>query len=306
MMNDKQLYNLINMDSTEAVLEEVRVILDLIAPNFNTAPVASSFVKTVELYKGNYPGYQSCNTEYHDLRHITDTFIAMARLAHGAVLNGKTFKDRQIVMGLVAALLHDTGYIQEKHDLKGTGAKYSASHVQRSIDFLQLYGAEYGLSEKEILAGRAIILCTDLAVDISAIKFSTSKIELLGKMLGTADLLAQMADRTYLEKLLFLYHEFKEAKFGGYESELDLLRKTIGFYDLIAERLKTTLNATNRFMASHFASRWNIQTDLYHEAIEKQKNHLKQIVKAPDPDYRSHLKRDRVVEKIRKKFGDYD
>ncbi|OIN96825.1 MAG: hypothetical protein AUJ48_00915 [Deltaproteobacteria bacterium CG1_02_45_11] len=305
-MNDKQLYNLIRMDSTEAVLEEVRVILDLIAPNFNTAPVASSFVKTVELYKGNCPGYQSCNTEYHDLRHITDTFIAMARLVHGAVLNGKTFNDRQIVLGLVTALLHDTGYIQEKHDHEGTGAKYTSSHIQRSIDFLQLYGAEYGLSDEEILAGRAIILCTDLAVDISTIKFSTSKIELLGKMLGTADLLAQMADRTYLEKLLFLYHEFKEAEFGGYENELDLLRKTIGFYDFIAERLKTTLNATNRFMVSHFASRWNIQTDLYHEAIEKQKNHLKQIVKAPDLDYRSHLKRDRVVEKIRKKFGDYD
>jgi len=304
MMNDKQLYNLIRMGSPEAVLEEVQVILDLIASNFNTAPVASSFVKTVELYMGNYPGYQACNTEYHDLRHITDTFIAMSRLIHGAVLNGKTFNDRQIVLGLVTALLHDAGYIQKEHDMEGTGAKYTASHIQRSIDFLELSGAEHGLSDEEIASGRAMISCTDLAVDISTIAFPNAEVELLGKMLGTADLLAQMADRTYLEKLQFLYREFKEANIGDYESELDLLQKTVGFYDFIAKRLETTLEATNRFMASHFASRWNIRTDLYHEAIEKQKNFLKQIIETPGSDYRNYLKRNRIVKKIRKKYGE--
>ncbi len=303
-MNSKKLSDLICMDSPEAVLNEVRVILDLISPGFDTAPVISSFAKTVTLCKGDLPGYKACNTEYHDLGHISDTFIAMARLIHGAVLNGKTFNDRQIFLGLVTALLHDTGYIQEESDTEGTGAKHTASHVQRSIDFLQLYGAEYRLSDEEILACQAMIHCTDLSVDISTIKFPTSKVELLGKMLGTADLLAQMADRIYLEKLLFLYREFKEANIGGYESELDLLRKTVGFFDFIAERLETTLEATSRFMASHFASRWNIRTDLYYEAIEKQKNFLKQIIETPGSDYRNYLKRNGIVKKIRKKCGE--
>ena len=31
-----------------------------------------------------------------------------------------------------------------------------------------------------------------------------------------ADLVGQMSDRAYLEKLLFLYYEFKEAGFPGY------------------------------------------------------------------------------------------
>jgi len=70
------------------------------------------------------------------LRHTTDTFLAMARMIHGATLEGETFSERHINLGLIAALLHDSGYIQSESDLQGTGAKYTASHVQRSIDFL--------------------------------------------------------------------------------------------------------------------------------------------------------------------------
>jgi hypothetical protein len=224
----------------------------------------------------------------------------MARLIHGAVLDGETFTDRHIVLGLTTVLLHDTGYIQDEYDMEGTGSKYTAIHVQRSIDFLERHGLEFELSYEEITKGHSIILCTDLAVDISTIAFTSPKVELLGKMLGSADLLAQMADRTYLEKLLFLYYEFKEAGFGDYESELDLLRKTIAFYDFIAQRLKTALGATDRFMNSHFASRWEIHVNLYHVAIERQRAYLRQILEIPDSDPRDHLKRDGIVDKIRR------
>jgi hypothetical protein len=301
-MNDIQLYNLIPMGSPQAVLDEVIVILDLIAPDFDNAPVTSACNMAVSLYKGKYPGYRSCNTEYHDLRHTTDTFLAMARLIHGAVLDGETFTDRHIVLGLITALLHDAGYIQEKHDKDGTGSKYTADHVQRSMDFSERHGAELGLSHEEITDGQAIILCTDLAVDISTIVFSSVKVELLGKMLGSADLLAQMADRIYLEKLLFLYYEFKEAGIGGYESEVDLLYKTVGFYDFIAQRLKTTLDEIDRFMSPHFTSRWGIHADLYHVAIAKQRNYLKQILEIQDSDPRDHLRRGGIVDKIRREY----
>ena len=302
-MNDLQLSNLIPMESPEAVLQEAIVILDLISPDFDAVPVDSAFKATVNLFNGKYPGYRACNTEYHNLHHTIDTFLAMARLIHGAVLDGETFTGRQILLGLVTALLHDAGYIQEEHDTEGTGSKYTASHVQRSMDFLERHGSELGLSYEEIVEGRAIILCTDLAVDISTIEFASAKGELLGKMLGSADILAQMADRTYLEKLMFLYHEFKEAGIGDYESEVDLLRKTLAFYDFIAWRLKTTLDAIDRFMSSHFTLRWSIKENLYHVAIEKQKKHLRKIMEIPNSDPRNHLKRDGIVDKIRKGCG---
>ena len=53
--------------------------------------------------------------------------------------------------------------------------------------------------------------------------------EILGKMLGTADLLGQMSDRTYLEKLPFLYLEFKHAGIDGVGTELDFFDSTPGF-----------------------------------------------------------------------------
>jgi hypothetical protein len=289
------------MDSPRAMLDEVIVILDLISPDFDTAPVTSAFNMTVSLYQGRYPGYRSCNTEYHDLHHTTETFLATARLIHGALLDGKIFTDRRITLGLIAALLHDAGYIQEKLDKDGTGAKYTANHVQRSIDFLERHGSELGLSHDEITEGRAIILCTDLAVDISTIVFKSAEVELLGKILGSADLLAQMADRTYLEKLLFLYHEFKEAGIRDYLDEVDLLRKTLAFYDFVSQRLKTTLDETDLFMGPHFTSRWGIHGDLYHVAIAKQRNFLKKILEIKDSDPRDHLKRG-AVNKIRRKY----
>jgi len=305
-MKIKQLSNYVRMDSPEAVLDEVQVILDLISPGFNAASVGAAFNFTVNLYMGDYPGYRACNTEYHDLRHIIDTFLAMTRLIHGAAAEGKDFTDRQIALGLIAALLHDAGYIQEEHDSEGTGAKYTTNHVQLSMNFFERHGAELGLSDEEVTAGRAMIFCTDVVVDISTtIAFPSARIELLGKMLGAADLLAQMADRTYLEKLLFLYYEFREAGIGGYESQIHLLRKTVGFYDFTAQRLETVLDGTDRFMISHFAGRWNINENLYHEAIEKQKNYLKQILKAQDSDPRDHLKRGGIVDNIRDKKRDY-
>jgi len=283
-MDKKKLYDLVRTDSPEAVLDEVLLILQLISPDFDPALVTHAYITTIGLYEGIYPGYQACNTEFHDLRHSIETFLAMARLIHGAASEGRNFTHRQMVCALAAAIMHDAGYIQEDSDLDGTGAKYTVTHVARSMDFLERYAREEGLPEEFVSAGRIMVLCTDLAVDIAEIDFPSPEIELLGKMLGTADLLAQMADRTYLEKLLFLYNEFSEAKLGGYESEVDLLRKTIAFYDFIGRRLKTDLDSTDRFMDSHFRLRWEIRENLYDEAIAGQREYLQKILQlSSDP-----------------------
>jgi hypothetical protein len=300
MLNTK-LYDLVRTDSAEALLDEVLLILKRISPDFDDAAVTHAYITAIGLYEGMYTGYQACNTEFHDLRHSMETFLAMARLIHGATLDGKVFSHEQITLGLTASILHDAGYIQENGDRVGTGAKHTGTHVQRSMNFLAHYGKDQGLSRESIAAGRAMILCTDLSVDFRTIVFPSTEIELLGKILGTADLLAQMADRTYLEKLLFLYHEFSEAKIGGYESEVDLLKKTVEFYEFIAHRLETTLDASDRFMASHFAARWNIPKNLYHESILRQKNYLTQILqKSSDP--REYLRRNLNLNPIDPKY----
>ena len=264
------------------MLNEVLEILRLISSDFNTEPIRNVFDAVERLYSGNFPGYRACNTGYHDFRHAIDAFLAMAGLIHGAVLDNESFSERHIITALIAAILHDAGYIQEESDTRGTGAKHKVHHEQRSMDFLSRHGFKFGLSGEEIAAGSAIILCTDMDTDISTISFSSPRVELLGKMLGTADLMAQLAERTYLEKLLYLYYECKEAGVGDYENEVDLLRKAVNFYDFFEARLRTTLGGVDRFMRLHFASRWGINKNLYHEMINDQKNYLLKILKMPD------------------------
>ena len=296
-LNDKeQLSNLIPMDSPQAVLEEVKFILSRISTDLDPTPLTAAFHMIVDLFSGQYPGYRACNTEFHDIHHTNHVFLAMARLIHGAVVDGEKLSPHQTTLGLMAAMFHDSGYIQEISDTTGTGAKYTVNHVDRSMDLFAKFGERIGMPNRDISSVQAIILCTNLSVDIDTIKFRDALIRLLGQLMGAADVLAQMADRIYIEKLLFLYREFRESGMGGYDSELDLLRKTVGFYDFITKRLSSSLGGVDRFMRSHFRTRWDIDQDLYKIAIAKQKGYLRDILQAPDASLLDHLKRGGIAE----------
>jgi hypothetical protein len=303
-MTKRKLSDLVDAAQPDAVLDEILAIVHLVAPKLkDTAVLRLAFLETVRLYKGDFPGYRACNTEYHDLRHTTDTTLTMTRLIHGANLAGHLFDQRQIVLGLMAALFHDAGYIQKADDLDGTGAKYTATHVTRSMDFFASIAPDLNLNDTEIAKGRSMILFTDLSVTPEEVTFKTPNGEFMGRMLGAADLLAQLADRTYLEKLLFLYREFKEAGVGGYSGERHLLEQTVEFYDSVSRRLDSTFDKAYPFMQNHLAARWNIQTNLYRQAIENQKIYLQRILEDPDTNHRNHFKRDGIVNVVRLKYG---
>jgi hypothetical protein len=291
------------MDSPEAVHEEVLHILNLVSPSFDTEPVQRVFKFTVDLYEGHLKGYKACNTDYHNLHHITDTYLAMARLLHGAQFSAEVFSEREIVLGIIGALLHDSGMIQESWDTEGTGAKYTIEHVQLSMDFVAKHAADLHLSEHEISDLRDMILCTDLMAEIPAISFSNPRIELLGKILATADLIAQMADRTYLEKLLFLYHEFREANVGNFKNALDFYHQTLHFFELSLMRFKVTLDNTSRYMVPHFKSRWNMEENLYILSLENQRKFLKNILADKNKSVYKELKRGNIIQLVRRKYG---
>jgi len=302
-MDKSQISTLIDMKSPEAVCNEVVLTLQLIDPKFDISAVHSAFRFTRELYEGRYPGFKACNTPYHNYRHITDTFLAMARLLHGAQLSDENFSERQVVLGVISALMHDTGMIQESHDSDGTGAKFTQHHVKLSMDFIQQHAVRLNLDDQEVADLRNIILCTDLMAEIPTIKFSSPQIELLGKMLGTADLMAQMADRTYLEKLLFLYHEFREAQMGDFKNEIDFLHQTLNFYKISEHRFDKILGNTSRFMVPHFKKRWAIDSNPYVDALNKQHAFLELILAADTQSVYSELKRADIVEKVRREYG---
>jgi len=290
-------HELFPVNSPQIVFKEVLEILNLISQNVEIQQIRRVFSLVESLYQGTYPGYKACSTGYHDYRHALDTLLAMSRLIHGAWVDGVSFSERHIYLGIVSAILHDAGYIQDGSDRKGTGAKYTVGHEQRGMEFLSRHGAEFGLSSEEIAQGRILIFCTDLDVDISAVPFKSPQIELMGRMLSSADLMAQLADRFYLKKLLFLYKEHTEAGFGDHQSELSFLHEAVEFYDIFEQRLKATLSKANHFMLLHFATKWNIGKNLYRYMIDKQKHNLLNLLKT-STDPVKDLRNDRMFYKI--------
>jgi hypothetical protein len=259
----------ISIDNPQDVMEEVKKIILLIFSKFEFNQFEHVFCDVLKLFNGNYPGYRRCNTFYHDLNHTMDCLLVTAKLIHGAFLNGIAFEKRDITLGLISALMHDTGYIQAVEDDTGTGAKYTVCHIQRSIEFMKKYFHNNGFPPEYLPICRNLLRCTGLDVKIAKIKFQSREHEILGKILGAADLIGQMANENYLEKLPFLYDEFKEGGVPGYNNIFDLLKKTPAFWEMVKERFVLELGQVDLYLRDYLRVLWGINQDLYRQAIDR-------------------------------------
>ena len=115
-------------------------------------------------------------------------------------------------------------------------------------------------------------------------------------MLGTADILGQMSDREYLERLLFLYSEMKEAGIPGYRTEFDIIKGTLAFYDTIKKRLNNLFKKVFSYAELHFKARYNINRNLYMDAIESNIVYIEKIISDSSTNFRHKLKRGKIVD----------
>ncbi len=289
--NSLYLSRLFNPANRDSVLEECFSIAASRLTPQEEKNLRRYWKLTVNLYSGNFPGYSACNTEYHDFNHTCDVFGATMRLCDGA-LSRKIALSPELIMDVcLAAMLHDAGYIQERGDTAGTGAKYTKTHVARSIAFTLKNREAFDLDLARAERIGRIIKGTELGTPFESIPFTDQLEKFAAQLLASADLLGQMADRTYLEKLLFLYYEFTEAGFPGYSSEFDMLKKTLGFYEMTKERLFKTLGNASEMALHHFSSRYGVKKNLYLESIERQIEYLRSIMDDSSVNFRKKLKR---------------
>jgi hypothetical protein len=287
----EQLANVVFMEDTGDVFKEIRNIALLMEPEIDFRICEQVYHDIVRLFDGEYPGYRGFNTAYHDLAHTMHVTMAMVRLMHGAFMEGERFSWEEINIGITSGLMHDTGYIQKDDDLQGTGAKYTLVHITRSIEFLELYFKNNPVYANKMPYFRDILNCTGLNTKVSEITFPSRYIGLLGKMLGSADLLGQMSDRHYLERLPELYDEFIEAGITNFSSPLDLLDKTFGFYDMTKQRFSRELDCVYEYALAHFRARWGIEENLYLTAIERNMGYLDAVLTHHREDYEKYLRR---------------
>ena len=228
-----RLYDLTDTNSPAESLAEIKNILLLIDPPPDPSPIEKVYSDVLRLFKGEFPGYRASNTKYHNLAHTSSTALAAARLIHGLHVQGQVFSPRIVQLCLIGALFHDTGLIQTEEEMEGTGAQYTIGHEERSIAVMEKYLSDNGYSQKDIRDCSHVIKCTDLFLPIEDIPFESEEVRTMGKVLGTADLVAQMADRDYQEKLPLLFLEFHcllHLGFGPGLSRFDGIRHGLLFF----------------------------------------------------------------------------
>lgn len=292
------LSTLVDINKPEKVFEEVVAIMRGLISSDDIKRLDDLFPDIVSLFGGNYPGFNACNTEYHDLKHTTDVFLCLARLVHGFSIEVSGLNGHTLFLCLAAAMMHDTGYIQAEGDNDGTGAKYTKEHVSRSIDFMRRYFEKKGYSIEDIEFTSRLIRATSIDLTLSDKIFIGKESSQMGGLLFAADMIGQMSDRVYLEKLLFLFREFNEAGVMGFDSEIELLNNTIGYYKNVRGRLDKEVANHDLFLKLHFRKRFNIDRNLYLDSIEKNISYLSLILEESRDGYRSRLNREGMIKRL--------
>ncbi|HEY5993514.1 MAG TPA: HD domain-containing protein [Gallionellaceae bacterium] len=287
-----------NSEPEEVWRKAVDLVIS-ISPTFEFFVVRPVFDDVVRLFRGEYPDYYAIKTPYHNLPHTLDVFLCAARLMHGVHVSGMKLDNREIALVLFAALLHDVGYAQSRDGKEtGTGAQYTPTHVARGLEFMRTYAREHGIPDDFVLDLAPVISCSDPKLPISGIAFPNDRILLAGQILGTADLVGQMADRKYLEKLAFLFQEFEEARMGDFKSVHDMMRKTGIFYAKILKKLDEEFGGMYHKFRPHFKVTLGEGKNFYMESISKNMDYLAKISALDESEYLTLLRRGGIIKQF--------
>jgi hypothetical protein len=274
--NEFDVSNRINTTDPACVQREVGRIHRSLYPEAPPPQFLRAFTDAVSLYHGEHPAYEKCDTAYHDLQHVLEVSLAMARLLDGyerARGDSPALGERLFQLGIVCALFHDVGYLRRRGDRRHRrGAEYTRTHVSRGGRFLRDYLPTIGMGEFVAVA-TPILHFTGYERAVVTIRLPDPALRLLGSLLGSADIIAQMSDRCYLEKCHDrLYPEFVDGGIARrvtgtgeetiFASAEDLIRKTPGFFRSAAKRLDHDLGGAYQYAGEHFGGE-----NLYMEAV---------------------------------------
>ena len=251
----------IDTKNTAAVVKAVKDAFTDIGSEASHPLVARLFQDVQDMFEGNYAGYQGIDMQYHNFEHTLQATLCLIHILHGRsrTVDKPVITARTWELGVMAALLHDSGYLKINGDLGGTGAKYTFVHERRSCEFARDYLPRMGVTATEVEDICASIICTGPRSKISQIAFRTEEGRHMAFALLTADYLAQMSAPDYVEKLPALYREFHEAfefeqtplEKRPYRSLRQLLEMTPGFWtNLVRPMLDFEAGGVYRYLTT--------------------------------------------------------
>ncbi len=278
-LSDRQLREIFEGGKDANPLTEMKRIFSAIASEGNDTFLEKIHVDLNKIFAGRFQGFRESHVKYHDLRHTRNVALATLRLFHGLHCEGVDLPLDVIKLGLICAYFHDTGMLLTIKDAELSGAAYLKCHEERSIAFTRRYLQENDYPTAYSDNCEAVINCTNLTIEPHDIAFDSLEIKLIGQVLGTADILAQMADRYYLECLPLLYLEQQDAGIQQHPSSLALMRQTTSFYhEVIEKRLHQAFDRRCDAMRTHFRQWWQVDEDLYLTFIHKNIEYLEDVI----------------------------
>lgn len=288
--SDYDVTNTVQVSDPAAVCGAVAELFTALYPRADFQPIKTAFREFERAFRGHADGFHGIETSYHDLQHTLDVTLAMMRLINGYERSedtrGQRLGPERAAVGLITALFHDAGYLRRKHDTQHQhGAEYTRVHVSRSARMLTDLLPELGFESVAMIAAE-IVHFTGYERPFDEIVIDDPLWVKTGHLLGSADMLAQMADRCYLEKCRDrLYEEFEMGGIArmrapdgreviNYRSPKDLLQKTPDFCNAtLRQRLGDKFDHAYRYMNVHFSG-----DNLYLDEINKSLEHLRYVI----------------------------
>lgn len=272
--NDHDVTDRIRTTDAAAVSAEVLQLYRGLFAGAATEPIRRAFEHTLRLYRGEHPAFHACDTQFHDAQHVLEVTLAMARLMEGyerGRAGSARLSPTLYSVGVISALFHDAGYLRRRSDRRHAhGAEYTLTHVGRSARFVSAYLRDAGLA-RYAGAAAAMVHYTGHERPTEAIRIDGALPRRIGQMLGTADLIAQMSDRCYLEKRRDrLYPELVAGGIAGrlIRSAGELVHRTHAFHLGAVRRLDFQLARAYEYAERHFGGQ-----NLYLDAIQRNARH---------------------------------
>lgn len=304
-MTDRPSRALGNSSDSEEVEAQVRDIVGQFAPGYDPTRFGQAFAVLRKGVNGELPGYDSLKTLYHNPAHTHEVVLCTARILHGMALSGLRVDNDSLDAALIGALMHDIGYLMKTGESEGTGAQFTRTHVARGADFVRdELPLLMDLPDPVRDATIKVVQVTDHRKHPSWVSYDNPQQMLVAYATAAGDLVGQMANGEYLERLLFLYMEFREAGLREFGSVHQLLEKTSQFYEVTQARIERDLHGVAAAVRRHFAATQGEDRNFYRESITRNLAYLAELVRQSPEERLERLKRGGIVDRVRGKLGD--
>ncbi len=271
-----------------SVLDTVEEIRRELFPKADGEIVRAVFADVEAMFAGTHWEYEGMDTVYHDLEHTLRATLCWVLLVGNRHLHEvePRLSAKSFLQGLFGILLHDVGYLKERDDADGSGAKYTFVHEQRSCELAELYLERKGWHMFDIFAVQHLISCTGPRSIPDAIPFRDELERLLGESICTADYLGQVSDPRYIEKLPALFTEFEESDDYRevphdrrmFKSCEELLRLTPHFWRrIVLPKLEEECHGLYKFLSDPYPDGTNPYLVRIEQNIEKLKSEARKI-----------------------------